>query len=142
MTITSSDRMNDDYSWKPEYSVHIETIDRQHKALVGILRELQEAMWEGRGHAVQKSVLDRLAAYTHVHFRFEEEMLSEHGYALLAEHAEQHRLLTKQVEELQDRIQKGEAVSNASMMALLRSWLMGHIMVHDQKYARAFANVK
>ena len=42
--------MRDTYfvSWKPQYSVHIDAIDRQHQALVAMIRELQEAMEEGR----------------------------------------------------------------------------------------------
>jgi hemerythrin len=36
------------FTWRPEYSVHIDAIDRQHQALVAMIRELQEAMEEGR----------------------------------------------------------------------------------------------
>ena len=65
--------------------------------------------------------------------------MSEHGYESLAEHAEQHRLLTSQVVEYPKKIHDGGAVSNASLMLFLRTWLTDHIMQHDQKYARAFS---
>ena len=125
------------FTWRPEYSVHIDAIDRQHRALVAMIRELQEAMEEGRGRAFQHTLIERLVAYTNVHFSFEENLMSEHGYESLAEHVEQHRLLTSQVVELQKKIHDGGAVSNASLMLFLRNWLTDHIMQHDQKYARA-----
>jgi hemerythrin len=124
------------FAWRPEYSVHIDSIDRQHQALVTMIRELQEAMEEGRGRAFQRTLIKRLVAYTDVHFRFEEDLMSEHGYESLAEHVEQHRLLTSQVMDLQKKIRDGGVVSNASLMLFLRNWLTDHIMQHDQKYAR------
>jgi hemerythrin-like metal-binding protein len=131
--------MTDNYfvAWKPQYSVHIEAIDLQHQALVALIRDLQEAMWEGRGHAFQAVLIDRLVAYTNEHLRFEEEMLSERGYESLDQHIAQHRTLAGQVGELQQRIHDGETVANAAVLLFLRNWFTDHIMQHDQKYARA-----
>jgi hemerythrin-like metal-binding protein len=131
-------RTTDDYliTWLPEYSVNIQAIDKQHLVLVGLIRQLQEAMAEGRGRAFQHQLIDRLVEYTNHHFRFEEELMSKHGYELLAEHIEQHRALTNQVSELHQKIQSHEAISNASIMLFLRNWLTDHIMQHDQKYAQ------
>ncbi len=123
-------------TWLPEYSVNIEAIDKQHLVLVGLIRQLQEAMQEGRGRAFQHQLIDRLVAYTNQHFRFEEELMSKHGFELLAEHIEQHRVLTNQVSELHQKIQSHEVISNASIMLFLRNWLTDHIMQHDQKYAQ------
>jgi len=125
-------------TWQPEYSVGIDAIDRQHQALVAMIRQLQDAMEEGRGRAFQHTLVERLVAYTHVHFRFEEELMSRNGYDQLAGHIEQHRILTSQVCEIQQKILGGGAVSNASLMMFLRNWLTDHIMQDDQAYARAF----
>ena len=134
--------MTDDFiSWKPEYSVDIEAIDRQHMALVNLIRQLQEAMWEWRGRAFQKTVIDRLVKYVEVHFSFEEDMLRERGYESLAEHIEEHRILKLQVADLLARVHEGQAISNTSLMSLLRHWLTDHILLHDHKYARAFKGI-
>ena len=132
--------MSDNYliAWQPEYSVGIDAIDRQHQALVDLIRQLQEAMQEGRGRAFQRTLIERLVAYTIGHFRFEEDFMRERGYESRAGHIELHRVMTNQVRELQRKIQDGEAVSNAALMLFLRSWLTDHIMQHDQAYARAF----
>ena len=63
------------FAWRPEYSVHIDAIDRRHQALVAMIRELQEAMEEGRGRASQDTLIERLVAYAGVHFRFEEDLM-------------------------------------------------------------------
>jgi hemerythrin len=132
--------MPDNYfvTWLPEYSVNIEAIDSQHQVLVGLIRQLQEAMAEGRGRAFQYGLVERLVAYTNQHFRFEEKLMSERGFELLDEHIKQHRVLTDQVSELRQKIQNREVVSNASIMLFLRNWLTDHIMQHDQKYAQAW----
>jgi hemerythrin len=132
--------MPDNYlvTWLPEYSVNIEAIDKQHQVLVAMIRQLQDAMEEGRGRTFQHTLIGRLVAYTQVHFRFEEELMAEHGYASLAEHIAEHRLLTNQVLDLQQKIHDGGGVSNASLMLFLRRWLTDHIMQYDQAYARAF----
>jgi len=131
--------MPDNYliEWQPEYSVGIDAIDTQHQALVALIRQLQEAMAEGRGRAFQHSLIERLVAYTIGHFHFEENLMRAHGYESLAEHAGLHRVLTSQVREIQQRIHDGAVVSNASLMLFLRSWLTDHIMQEDQKYAPA-----
>lgn len=126
------------FTWQPQYSVGIDAIDRQHQNLVGLIRQLQEAMEEGRGRAFQSTLIEQLVAYTQKHFRFEENLMTMRRYEALAEHIEQHRMLTRQVQELQQKIQASETVSNASIMLFLRNWLTDHIMQHDQKYANAF----
>jgi hemerythrin-like metal-binding protein len=79
--------------------------------------------------------------YTRVHFNFEEEMLREAGYESLAEHIEQHRLLTGQVVELLQRIQDGHVISNTTLMLMLRHWLTDHILKDDRRYARALKRI-
>jgi len=129
-------------TWQTEYSVNIDAIDLQHQAFVSLIRQLQEAMLEGRGRVFLETLMDRLVQYTNGHFPFEENMLREHGYEGLAEHIEQHQALSNQVIEFQQRIHDGEAVSNASVLLFLRNWLTDHIMQHDQKYAKALKIAK
>jgi hemerythrin len=125
-------------SWQAEYSVGIEEIDRQHRRLVGMIGELQQAMWEGRGRAFQLDLVTRLVAYTEEHFRFEENLLQLNNYPLAEEHRAQHRLMAGQAVDLQEKILRGAAVSNASLLLFLRNWLTDHILHHDREYARAF----
>lgn len=124
--------------WQPKYRLGIEVIDTQHRALVALIRQLQEAMEEGRGRAFQHTLIERLVTYTIGHFRFEENLMRQHGYESLAEHTEMHRVMTSQVRELQQKIHDGGAVSNAALMLFLRTWLTDHIMTHDRMYAQAF----
>ena len=122
-------------TWQPEFSVHIEAIDRQHQLLVNFIRQLQEAMEEGRGRAFQGTLIQNLVTYTQFHFRFEEDLMREHNYEGLEKHAAQHAALTKQVEDLERRVHAGGYVSNASLILFLRHWLTDHILEHDKKYA-------
>jgi len=119
-------------AWQPEYSVGIDAIDREHQALVALIRHLQEAMWEGRGRAFQSILVEQLVKYTDGHLPLEEKMLNEHGHEFPAEHIEQHRVLTSHVSELRQKLQDGAPVSNASILLFLRNWFTVHITQHDQ----------
>ena len=135
--------MTDDQllTWQPEYSVHIDSIDRQHQALIGMIRQLKEAMWEGRGQEFQRTLINRLVTYVGVHFEFEQQLLAKMGCATLAEHTALHQTLTNQVLDLQKRIHESGAVSNASLMMFMRHLLTDHILGRDRPDFAALQSV-
>jgi hemerythrin-like metal-binding protein len=126
----------DIFPWRENYSVGIPEIDTQHKGLIRLISNLQEAMMEGKGKASLSSIVDELIHYTESHFAFEEAMLQERGYAGLAVHQEAHKELTRQVYELQKKLQSGEKVITMDVMRFVKNWLPDHIMARDQAYAK------
>jgi hemerythrin len=124
------------FPWRPEYSVGFEEIDRQHKLLVKLINDLQEAMYEGRGRDALAPILDDLVHYTETHFAFEEKMLQAGGFTKLVEHQAEHQKLTEQVCELRDQLRSRKIVLTTTVMRFLKNWLADHIMQHDQAYAR------
>ena len=73
-------------TWQEKYSVGIKEIDNQHKQLIDMINELNDAMLAKRGKEVLMSVLNKLAAYCVTHFTNEEKMMSTHDYPDFAEH--------------------------------------------------------
>ena len=53
------------FVWKAEYNLEIESIDAQHRRLVSLIGELEEAMATGRGRAVMATILNRACTDTH-----------------------------------------------------------------------------
>jgi len=63
------------FTWSNEYSVKIQSIDRQHQKLIDMVNELHEAMKAGKGSLLAPDIVGRLATYAQEHFAHEEEMM-------------------------------------------------------------------
>lgn len=120
--------------WKPEYSVAVDSIDKQHQALVALIAHLQEAMLEGRTKQVIAPLFASMNRYTKYHFAYEENLLEENAYPGLDAHRQEHARLIVELKELESKYLGGSLHAGAPLMKLLRSWLVDHICVHDKEY--------
>ena len=122
---------------KGEYSVGVESIDRQHQRLF----ELVNALFAGvkaMNQEVISSVLQELVQYTVNHFAYEERLFKEHGYPNEDAHVEQHRRLVGQVAAFAKEFSNGESMVDFRLLNFLRNWLKGHIQVEDMQYTKFF----
>jgi len=127
------------FPWREAYSVGMPEIDEQHKGLIRLINNLQNAMMEGNGKSVVSGILDDLVRYTHSHFTFEEAVLRRGGYSQLAAHCEEHKRLTAQVIELRDKFKAGKVTISMEVMKFLKDWLAEHILSRDKAYAKELA---
>ncbi|WP_373975010.1 bacteriohemerythrin [Chitinibacter sp. SCUT-21] len=123
--------------WNESLSVGIQEIDEQHKVLVNLLNELHDAIRHHHGRDASIEVLQRLADYTRIHFTVEESLMRILGYPEYEAHKAHHEDLISQMNDLQARLNKGEAVS-FELLHFLRNWLTNHIMEGDQRYVEHF----
>jgi len=123
------------FEWKTEYSVHINSIDEQHKNLFAIAHELHTAMCSGQAKQALGKILDRLVQYTATHFAYEEKLMQQCGYPDLAAHKKEHQALTQQVVDFQQKFHAGTATMSVQLMTFLKSWLEHHIKGSDTRYS-------
>jgi len=123
------------FNWKPEYSVGNANIDGQHKALVGYVNDLFEALSAGKGRGVLGQVLANLAHYTVEHFNQEEAVMRTAGYPDLAAHQEKHRKMKAKVASLMDEFNNGTLSNPIQITDFLKNWLKKHILETDMAYA-------
>ena len=128
-------------SWKAEYSVNIKEVDDQHKKLIEMINELNDAMGQGKAKDVLGAILGRLVSYAASHFAMEERLLQAHGYEEYQDHKEKHEKMTAKVLELQRQFKDGKAAMTIEVMNFLKNWLDKHILGTDMKYS-AFLNSK
>lgn len=121
--------------WQPDYSVNIPSIDKQHQYLVTVIRQLQEAMLEGRARDFIGHVFEEMNLYTKFHFQFEEDLLEKHQYPELPGHHGRHAELIDQLHGLAQQHAEGKLNAGAPVMHFLRSWLLDHICECDKGYA-------
>lgn len=125
------------FKWSPEYSVHIDAIDEQHKELVNILNRLFMAVSRLEGDKVIAGILDALTGYTRTHFALEEQLMRLAKYPDLAAHQEEHRKLMEKLDSLCKKYLLDEKPIYFEMLAFLKTWLREHIKGEDAKYSAA-----
>jgi len=123
------------FPWEEKYSVGIQKIDAEHKALVGFLNALYEAMQAGKGRDIMKDIFIKLVDYTDRHFATEESLMKLHGFTGYAEHKEKHDKMRARVVRLKAEIEAGEIQSPLQVTNFLKEWIAKHIMGTDMAYA-------
>lgn len=121
--------------WKNEYSVEVQSIDKEHQKLFSMLNELHDAMQSGKGSQVAPEILKRLVAYTREHFAYEESMMKRAKYPDFVNHKAEHDKLTDAVVKTVQEFESGKAVLSIELLTFLRKWLQTHILGCDKKYS-------
>jgi hemerythrin-like metal-binding protein len=120
-------------NWEPRYQVGVALIDEQHRQLFDQINVLYDAMQAGRGKGEIEKTVAFLVQYTVDHFKAEEDLMLRSGYPGYQEHKAIHEDLTRQVLELQARLEKGSQMLSLAVMHFLRDWLSHHIADVDRK---------
>ena len=122
--------------WNDEYSVGIESIDTQHKKLLGLINSLQPAVNYKTGEAFEREALDELVDYTRTHFKFEEDLMEQNGYPDFTTHRAEHELMIARVGEVLNQYQQDRDTAMQNAIDFLRDWLINHINGTDQQYSQ------
>lgn len=124
-------------AWNEQFNLGMPSVDAQHRCLVDMLNQLDEAVAIGDE---PQTVLDLIAAlvdYTVYHFGHEEELMRNAGYEQYDKHKRQHEQFVEKVAaEQQKAIQDPDTVSN-ELLEFLVEWLSGHILVSDKHMVQA-----
>ncbi len=121
--------------WDKKLETGIATIDAQHRRLVDLINELNDAMRKGKGKDVVAHVLDELKKYTSYHFGTEERAFEEYDYPKAWAHGQQHAELVAKLDDLIAKQAKGQFMISIDVLDFLKSWLSSHIMKEDMEYA-------
>jgi hemerythrin len=123
------------FDWKPEFSVHMPHIDKQHQELFRLAENLYRAMASGQGKQALEATLDRLVKYTEEHFSAEERLMRLNDYTAQVRHKTEHIELTRQVKQFQADFTGGRTTMAVPVLQFLRNWLEHHIKGSDMQLA-------
>ncbi len=121
--------------WKDEYSVGVKSLDDDHRKLLNLINHLQTAVHYQTGEIFEKEALDEVVAYTKYHFKREEKMMEEAGYADLEAHKELHAKMIAEVDGFLKEYDKRGHEALEEVAQYLKDWLVGHINGTDQEYS-------
>jgi hemerythrin-like metal-binding protein len=115
------------------FSVGVNEIDNQHKKLIDLINQLNDAMHAGKGAEILGKVLSELVNYTVYHFNYEESLMAQHHYDDTPAHKLEHKKFIETVGAFKQKFDSGNAVISVEIMNFLRDWLTNHIMKTDKK---------
>jgi hemerythrin-like metal-binding protein len=118
-------------------STGISEQDTQHKKLIDLINQLNDAMKAGHGADVLGKVLNELVNYTVFHFGYEEKLMGQHKYEDTPAHKSEHVKFVQTVGDFKKKFDSGSAVISVEIMNFLRDWLTNHIMKTDKKLGQA-----
>lgn len=127
--------MNQKFSWRDDYKIGIEEIDREHKAIIDNYEKLYQYMTSGKGHEYYSEIVDFLKLYVNEHFAHEEVFQASIHYDQLEEHKEYHRLFKEKIKGIIKNY-KGDEVTDMDLVKFnlfLKDWLLHHILIEDAK---------
>lgn len=125
-------------TWDDSLSVNVAEIDQQHKKLIDLINELNDAMKRGEGKSVVGKTVYNLFNYTLIHFKNEEQYFEKFGYPDTEKHKKEHAAFVQKVTDFKDGIESGKLSLSVGVMKFLRDWLQNHIKGTDKKYSDFF----
>ncbi len=124
--------------WTDELSVNVKEIDDQHKKLIGLINNFNDAIVAGKGKQVLEDTLFELVDYTLYHFQIEEKYMKQFGYYGYASHKVAHDEFAKKITRHHTDLTENRFVEPLALMAFLKVWITSHIMDIDHQYSETF----
>ena len=121
--------------WTSSLSVNIQDIDLQHRQLVELIAELQEAHAQGAAKDLMLPAFRKLNSYVREHFSTEERLLELHGYPDLITHRKLHDAFIDTLLHLDLDYLNGKVDITNDLLAFLENWFVTHVTGADQRYA-------
>jgi len=121
--------------WKDEYSVGIESIDKQHKKLIDLINMLQTTVDYSTGEEFERECLAAVVNYTKTHFVYEEGLMSKYGYPDFEAHKAQHQKMINKVNGLLANYEERPESAMKDALDFLKQWLIRHINGTDKEYS-------
>lgn len=121
--------------WVHELELGIPTIDSQHRQLVKLVNELNDAL-VAKNRPKAELIFEETLDYLVSHFEFEEKLQEKADYCYSKAHRRVHHIFMRKVDTLHNRARDGEEVA-LELLQMLKKWLTHHIRNEDLDYVEA-----
>ncbi|MCV6639141.1 bacteriohemerythrin [Candidatus Albibeggiatoa sp. nov. NOAA] len=125
--------------WTEALQLGLADIDAQHKKLVDIINQLDDAINAGQDSQALGDILGSLLDCAKSHFSFEEKMLQDHGYKAYPSHKAEHEAVIEKLGFMHQAYIANQAPDNQQVLMFLKIWLEDHIMETDKAYVASIS---
>jgi hemerythrin-like metal-binding protein len=115
--------------WK---ELGVPEIDREHRALARIVRELEAAV-AGGGQSSTSALLEQLDSYSRFHFATEENAMRAAAFPGIDAHIVQHRKFSAKIALF--RYERSRRDPGPEVLRFVRRWFRTHTMGADEQFA-------
>ncbi|MDO9268354.1 MAG: bacteriohemerythrin, partial [Methylobacter sp.] len=129
-------------NWNQQLVLGIESVDNQHKHLIDLTNQLDEAVAIGADRDTIIGIVNGLIDYTVYHFQHEDQLMSvaEFNPAIHAKHEAEHKEFVDKMIVVQHEVQTDISVISDDLMDYLVNWLYHHILNTDKQMALSLIN--
>ncbi|MCB1188401.1 hemerythrin family protein [bacterium] len=126
--------------WGDDLATGVGFVDNEHRMLVNMINELNDAMLQQHGKDVVGRIIARMAAYAKTHFAHEEKEMLACGFSGYKAHKQEHDDFIEKVADLKQELDEGRIMVTTDTMKFLKGWLTSHILVTDKLYVDSFVS--
>ncbi|MGZ4993677.1 MAG: bacteriohemerythrin, partial [Methylobacter sp.] len=129
-------------NWNNQLVLGIKSVDEQHKHLVDLANQLDEAVAIGADRDTIIKIINSLIDYTVYHFQHEEQLMSEAKFnpTVYAVHEAEHKEFVAKMKTVQREVQADINAISEDLMDYLVNWLCHHILSTDKRMALSLLN--
>jgi len=129
-------------NWNDQLVLGIESVDNQHKHLIDLTNQLNEAVAIGADRDTIVDIVNGLIDYTMYHFQHEEQLMSAANFnpTIYAIHEAEHKEFVAKMITVQREIQADINALSDNLIDYLINWLYHHILNTDKQMALSLIN--
>jgi len=120
-------------TWKPEYSVGIDSVDAEHREMIELLNRVYLEMNEDRNADSVEQCLGDIHAAISSHFALEEQVMKRSGYGEYEAHKEDHERLLDHIRDLMDTYHLDAELGLNLLQEQLADWFEVHFSTFDAR---------
>ncbi|OFX09937.1 MAG: hypothetical protein A2516_00435 [Alphaproteobacteria bacterium RIFOXYD12_FULL_60_8] len=121
-------------------SVGVERLDQDHRRLLEITGQIENAVVSGAANVEIGQLLDSLIDYAEGHLRREEFLMEGLGYEDYGPHRTTHDVFRRWIVDFKERyISEGDPGISESVLEYLNNWWINHILKADMEYKNLFS---
>jgi hemerythrin len=122
------------HAWNDQLDLGHEAMDQDHHLQVALTSAVVDALEQSRP-AEARRLAAQLLAYSNMHFGSEELLMGASSYPDRQRHADEHRMLTQGMQEVEGALDREERELALAFALDLRAGLAGHIAGSDCRLA-------
>ncbi len=121
-------------SWDDSYTVHVESIDTQHKKMMRLINDLHRISNDAGDDVQVEAALVNLLRYTKKHFEYEESFFEKYHYPFFKNHQKEHTIFLGTITQIKNDLLNSQVSDKKKSINVMVSWLKNHIISEDKQY--------